>query len=310
MEAGEIDQAGLRHLVRFCADRGLNGAVVLGSNGEFPYFTFEEKCRVMAVAAEASAGRIPVIGTASAYGTDEAVALARAAGAAGCKAVMAVLPTYFKVDAEAARRHFRAIASEGGLPVFFYYFPEVSGLVLKPPDIADIAAVDGVVGAKITVANRHFLKRVTEESREYGWRVFTGTTFLLRRCLEFGGAGVFCPLPLIVPEEAKSIYEYTQRGDRTRAARAQRRLLKALPLFSGLNAPTSLQALGFRLLSSAPYSGPGKRMPPSHTLMKEALRLAGHPISNTVRRPFTAVDEAQSRLVRRTLEGMGRVGVF
>jgi dihydrodipicolinate synthase/N-acetylneuraminate lyase len=91
-ESGAIDDAGIRHLVHFCAEQGFDGAVALGSNGEFPYLTFEEKCRVMQVAAEAGRGRLAVIGTASAPGTEEAIALAHAARSAGCDAVMAPGP--------------------------------------------------------------------------------------------------------------------------------------------------------------------------------------------------------------------------
>jgi len=306
--SGEIDAAGVAHLVRFCAEHGFDGAVVLGSTGEFPYFTFEEKCRVMNVAAEAAEGRIPVIGTASACGTEEAIALARAAHRAGCDAVMAALPTYFKVDASTARGHFQALAAEGGLPVFFYYFPEVSGLVMRVREIAEIAALEGVVGAKITVVNKAFLREVIDETRRHGWRVFTGTTFLFLYCLETRGAGVFCPLPLVLPDEVKSISDDFRRGETTRAAHTQRRLLKALPLFSGVSAPVGLQVMVFRLLASLPYRGPGRRMPPTHALLKEALRITGHPITSAVRRPFPAVDEKQRGLVRRTLRGLGLPG--
>jgi uncharacterized protein (DUF2147 family) len=56
----QLDEAGLRHLVRFCIKKGFSGVVVLGSAGEFPYLSFDEKERVMAVAAEEGSGRIPV----------------------------------------------------------------------------------------------------------------------------------------------------------------------------------------------------------------------------------------------------------
>ena len=136
----QVDEAGVRHLVAYCADEGLDGAVVLGSTGEFPYLSFEEKCRVMAVAAETGGGRIPVIGSASAHGTNEAVALARAARDAGCDAVLATLPLYYALDLAAVERHFETLAREGGVPVFFYYFREVAGLALKPRARAEIEA--------------------------------------------------------------------------------------------------------------------------------------------------------------------------
>jgi len=301
----QVDEAGVRHLVGYCAHEGLDGAVVLGSTGEFPYLSFEEKCRVMAVAAETGGGRIPVIGSASADGTDEAVALARAARAAGCDAVLATLPLYYALDLAAVERHFETLAREGGVPVFFYYFREVAGLALKPREIERIASIEGVVGAKITTLSQAFLRDVIRRTHPHGFRVFTGTSFLAERCLASGGAGVFCPLPLLAPAELRALFACIERGERSRARAAQHRLRRAIPLMNGSTASTALLALGFALASSAPFGAPGGRPRASHGLVKEALRLCGHPIDNTVKRPTDEVTPAESALVEKTLRSLG-----
>jgi 4-hydroxy-tetrahydrodipicolinate synthase len=300
-----VDEAGVRHLVRYCADEGLDGAVVLGSTGEFPYLGFDEKCRVMAAAAEAGSGRIPVIGSASALGTDEAVALARAARDAGCDAVLATLPLYYALDVAAVVRHFETLVNEGEVPVFFYYFREVAGLALRPPEIERIAMIDGVVGAKITTLSQAFLRDVIRRTRPHGFRVFTGTSFLAERCLAFGGAGVFCPLPLLAPAEVRALFQSVARGEDGRARELQRRLRRAIPLMNGSGAPPALLALGFALASRAPFGGPGGRPRASHGLIKEALRLRGHPIGNTVKRPTDEVTREESALVEKTLRSLG-----
>lgn len=301
----ELDEEGLRHLVRFSAEQAFDGAVVLGSNGEFPYLSFDEKRRVMQVAAEEAGGRLPIVGTASAYGTDEALELARMAKSAGCAAVMAALPLYFDVSLERAKQHMAAVANEGGLPTYYYHFPAVTGLALKPEELAEIAAIPGIVGAKLTIVDRPSLKRIIECTRAQDWRVFTGTTFLLESCLGFGGAGVFCPLPLLAPTEVKELVAAYRQGQTRRARQLQRHLLGALPLVSGMNTPAWLQARAFELLARAPFSRATSRTPAIHVLLKEALRICGHPISNAVKLPFEAATPAQSSLVRRTLQELG-----
>jgi 4-hydroxy-tetrahydrodipicolinate synthase len=303
-----LDEAGVRHLVASCAEEGFDGATVLGSTGEFPFLSFEEKCRVMAVAAETGAGRIPVIGSASAHGTDEAVALARAARSAGCDAVLAILPLYYALDFAAVERHFETLAREGGLPVFFYHYREVAGLALTPRQIERIARIDGVVGAKITTLSKTFLRAVIRRTRPHGFRVFTGTTFLAERCLAFGGAGVFCPLPLLAPDEVRALFESFERGARGRARALQNKLRRAIPLMNGSTTPPALLALGLALASSAPFGAPGGRPRASHGLLKEALRLCGHPIENTVKRPNDEVTPAESALVEKTLHALGWLG--
>jgi 4-hydroxy-tetrahydrodipicolinate synthase len=302
---GEVDEAGLCHLVEFCARRGMDGVVVLGSTGEFPYLDFDAKRNVMATAVTAAAGRIPVIGSASARGTDEAVALARTAGEVGCDAVMAALPLYYAVGAEGVRRHFETLAREGELPVFYYHFPEVTGLVLTPGEIESIASIDGIVGAKLSVMNARFLRAVIQRTRPLGWRVFTGSTFLLDSCLRFGGAGVFCPLPLLAPDEVRALVDAVDRGERARARRLQAHLRRALPLMAGIDAPPWILALGFAFASRLPRRGPGRPIGAFHARLKEALRLRGHPIGGAVKRPFEPVTDAERALVAKTLEALG-----
>lgn len=304
-EGGSPDEQGLRHLVDHCVSEGLDGAVVLGSNGEFPYLDFAAKRSVMEVAADAAGGRIPVIGTASAHGTDEAIALARAAGEAGCDAVMAALPLYFDLGVEAAVAHMDAIAREGGLPVFYYHFPDVTGLALSAAEIARIAAIPGVVGAKITVTNEGFLRDVIRATSSQGWRVFTGTSFLLQACVQAGGAGVFCPLPLLAPREIRDLHVASKTGDTERASEIQAHVRRAIPVMSGIDAPAEMLVQGFEAVASAEYQGSAARSQATHALVKEALRLCGHPIEPHVRRPFVAVGESERKILVRVLTDLG-----
>ena len=300
-----LDEKGLRHLVEFACAQNLHGVVALGSNGEFPYLTAEEKVRVMKIAADQAKGRLTVLAGASDYGTDQAVAYARAAREAGCDGVMAALPVYFAVEPAAAKAHFSALVKEGGLPVFFYYFPETTGLTLKPEEIAEIAALDGVPGAKLTVINKSFLKKTVAATRPHHWSVFVGTSFLLADALAMGGAGIFCPLPLVGPKDIKGIYEAWTAGDPRRAKELQNKVLRALPIMSGFKLPPAALAAGFKLLTSMRYKGPPARTKPGHHLVKEALRLQGHPITNRVRRPFLSATPEESELLKRTLSDLG-----
>jgi len=135
--------------------------------------------------------------------------------------------------------------------------------------------------------------------------VFAGTSFLLADTLEMAGAGVFCPLPLIGPKDLKGIYAAFQQGDKKPARSLQDKVLRAIPIMTGMNLPPAALAAGFKLLSSLRYKGPSARTKPGHHLLKEALRLQGHPLTNRVRRPFAPVTPKESELVKKTLADLG-----
>lgn len=302
---GEVDEDGLAHLVRHCADSGLHAAVVLGSNGEFPYLSHEEKLRVIRVAADAAGERILVVAGASAISTREAVAYARAAKEAGCRAVMSALPVYWQLSLEQVKDHFEILAREGELPVIFYYFPETTGLVLAPDEIAEIAAIQGIHGAKITVMNRSFLKRVIKFTRTSLFAVFAGSSLLMRYILKSGGAGVICPLPLIAPANCMDLYRAMEDGDLDKAQELQDHLLGALPLFTSIDFTAAVSVPYWKAMTAKPYVGPPERPISSVAMVKEALRLQGHPITSVVRKPCAPLTSEQSALVKKTLAAQG-----
>jgi len=301
----EVDEKGLGHLVEHCCDSGLHAAVILGSNGEAPYFTTEEKTRILQAAARAGKGRIPLVAGVAAFSTKESIALARAAKESGYQAVLAALNVYFQLDLEAVKAHFEALAREGGLPVIFYYFPEVTGLMLAPDEIAEIAALPGIHGAKITVMNRSFLKRVIKLTRTNLWAVFAGSSFMMRDALKMGAAGIICPIPLIAPKDCMDLYQAMTKGKFEEAEKIQNRLLGALPLFTDIEMPVSVAAPYFKALQRKPYTGPPDRPASSVVMVKEALRLQGHPITSAVRRPNPPIRKEQAAMVARILKAQG-----
>ena len=136
--------------------------------------------------------------------------------------------------------------------------------------------------------------------------MFSGTSFLLQDCLNMGGAGVFCPLPLVNPEILKDLYQACKSGDSAKAKKLQARVRLAIPLFTGAKVSPGLLAAGFELLYRLPFA-PSSRPIASHGMLKEALRLLGHPITNKVRRPYLEPDEGQAELVKKTLQNTGRL---
>lgn len=300
----KIDENGLKRLVRAAIEKQLDGVVVLGSNAEFPYLRFEEKIQVMEIAASASNGEIPVIGTASAWSTDQAIDLAKEAKTAGCDALMAALPVYFNLDLKNVVDHFKSLAKATDLPVYYYHFPDVTGLKIRPKDLARIAEIDGIIGAKLTVINRPFLKKAIESTRPYGWKVFTGTSLLLYDCLAFGGAGVFCPIPLVGTGDVRMLWDAFSSGDHKKAKQIQKKLLKTIPLFTGASLPPAILSLGFQFMVRLPFLS-GKRPVATHGLLKEALRLQGYLATSKVRRPNIEVSQAEQTLVEKTLASLG-----
>ena len=123
---GDINPDMIRPLVDFLIDRGVAGIYPLGSTGEGPLFTTEERKAVAAATVEAVSGRLPVIVHTGAMTTGETIDLTRHAQSIGADAASVITPWYFLHGEEALEAHYRAVLEAvAGFPVWLYNLAQV-----------------------------------------------------------------------------------------------------------------------------------------------------------------------------------------
>ena len=93
---GAVDEKTLRDLVDWHVDQGTNAIVPVGTTGESPTLDHGEHKRVVEIAIDAVAGRIPVIAGTGSNSTAEAIDLTKHAKQAGADAALVVTPYYNK----------------------------------------------------------------------------------------------------------------------------------------------------------------------------------------------------------------------
>lgn len=147
---GELNVEGTRQIFRKSATSGVDGAFVLGTTGEFPSMTFDERGRVVRVALEELAGKRCIIhvGAASRY---EVLRLIDQARDLGATEIAAITPYYLPATDDALRRHYAAISrASDGLRVYVYAFRARTGNYVTPEMMAELAALPNIAGAKVS----------------------------------------------------------------------------------------------------------------------------------------------------------------
>lgn len=224
-EGGEPALTLLRHNIRAYNAAPLAGYVVLGSTGEFPHLSYEEKLAVLATVREETApGKLVIAGTGG-VSTAETVRLTRAAAAAGAQAAMVVPPYYFRpaMTDEALERHYLAVAEASPIPVLLYNIPALAGVSLSPALVAVLAAHPNVAGIKDSSGDVALLQEYMREAPA-GFNVLTGTAATLLAALSAGGAGAILALANLAPWECVRLYETVTGGEYGPAGELQRRL--------------------------------------------------------------------------------------
>src|SRR3954451_272420 len=80
---GALDLPRLKSLIDWHVAEGTDGIVIVGTTGESPTVDVEEHCRLIELAVEYAAGRVPVIAGTGGNATKEAIELNRFAKKAG-----------------------------------------------------------------------------------------------------------------------------------------------------------------------------------------------------------------------------------
>ena len=150
---GAVDEAAVRRLARRQIDAGIHFLVPVGTTGESPTLSEDERVRVVELVAEEAAGRVPVLAGAGGYDTREVIHVGRRMGRAGATGLLSVTPYYNKPTPEGLFQHYSAIASEVALPIVVYNVPGRTGCNVDVATLVRLAGVPNIVGVKEASGN-------------------------------------------------------------------------------------------------------------------------------------------------------------
>ncbi len=296
----ELDSAGLKHLLNYYVESGCHGAVILGSGGEFAYLSYEERTRVTKDAIEAVAGRIPLVVGAGFGSKLETLKFIEQVGRWDVDGFLVIVPTYFPVGFDAVYDCFSLLCDASRKPIFYYHFPQATGLFFSPQQIAKLLSIEGMVGMKDSIVNMRAMGAHIDSTGALrtGHRksIFAGHSFAIPDTLNRGGAGAMAILPSVAPRLIVETHDACLSQDAGRAQGLQDRILNLIPLMNDLGPPVSLQRAAFKLLFHSPIalrSRPQSRV----AVIKETLRQLGHPIGNRVRGPQPQLAEGEAQQI-------------
>ncbi|MFP8888446.1 dihydrodipicolinate synthase family protein [Natrialbaceae archaeon A-CW2] len=204
---------------RFVVDGGAHGVFPLGTNGEFPLLTPDEKQGVVEAVVDEIDGDVPVIAGVGAPSTRETVAHAEHAEAAGADGIVVVTPYYYPLDHEAYLEHYERVAAATDLPIYIYHIPSKTGNAIPRSTLAALAEIDSIVGLKDSSKDVPWLAQSIDAHSELTF--LAGSDSLLFTGLEIGCSGMVSAVANVFPELVVELYEAYDEGDEARARELQ-----------------------------------------------------------------------------------------
>lgn len=152
LEDDAIDHESLSKLAHFLVGTGVQG-VGIGYGSEIYRMTDEERDDALRTAADAVAGRVPIVVATGANSTRATILRSLRARELGGGVLMIVPPGLPPAGPDDVVRHYRAVWDAVGLPIIVQDAPQMSGVVMSDALLQRLAdEVEGVVSIKIEVS--------------------------------------------------------------------------------------------------------------------------------------------------------------
>lgn len=202
---GRLLRAELAANISWLKDKGIHGILALGSTGEFPQMTLDERKHALATIAEYAAP-LPVIANISDIRPRAVAELGRCARELGLPAVAIMPPGFYPSRQDDVLAHFLHAADASGLPTFLYNFPELTGTRIDIETVAAFADRANMAGIKQSGREFAYHKDLIALGREKNFVVFSGADTRLPEVFELGAAGCIGGLVNIAPELMLHLY--------------------------------------------------------------------------------------------------------
>ena len=213
MENGAVDFAAVARIVDNLIEGGVDYILVLGTTGETPTLTTDERKALVRFVRERVAGRVHLMVGVGGNCTRDVITTLKTWDLSGYDAVLSVNPYYNKPNQEGLYQHFKAIAEASPLPIMLYNIPGRTGVNMTPETIARIATdcqnVIGVKEASGDLAQMERVKALTPSD----FLLISGDDGLTVEVIKRGGVGVISVLANAYCAETAEVVNLALDGD-------------------------------------------------------------------------------------------------
>ena len=213
MENGAIDFAAVAKIVDNLIAGGVDYILVLGTTGETPTLSADERKALIRFVRDRVAGRVKLMVGVGGNCTHDVVKTLRTWDLRGYDAVLSVNPYYNKPNQEGLYQHFKAIAEASPLPVMLYNIPGRTGVNMAPETIARLATdCDNIIGVKEASGNLEQMEQIKALTPS-DFLLISGDDGLTVEVVKRGGVGVISVLANAYPAETKEVVSLALDGN-------------------------------------------------------------------------------------------------
>ena len=236
-----IDFDALGQLIDHLINGGVEYIVTMGTTGETPVLSKEEKKSIIAFTYAHVNGRVPVVVGIGGNSTQEVIADLQYFPLEQATAVLSASPYYNKPSQEGIFQHYKALAAASPKPIILYNVPGRTGRNMSAATTLRLAALPNIVGIKEASGDMQQCIEILKDRPDH-FMVVSGDDGLAMPQMACGMDGVISVAANVFPKQFSEMIRYSLAFDFTAAKKLNDLLLKGYDLMFAENNPAGAKA--------------------------------------------------------------------
>ncbi len=227
----EVDYGKAGELANHLLENGSDSILVLGTTGEVPTLSKNEKLKLFETVVEQVGDRAPVIAGTGSYSTADSIEMTKKVEEIGVDGILVVVPYYNKPPQDGLYQHYKMIAEETSLPVIIYNVPGRTSRNIEPETISKLAEIDNIIAVKEASGNIAQVAIISRLTEGKDFSILSGDDNMTLPVLSVGGQGVVSVASHLVGNDIKKMIGYFKEGNIEKAIAINKKLG---PVFEGI----------------------------------------------------------------------------
>ena len=237
-----VDYAALGKLIHYIINGGVEYIVTLGTTGETPVLSKEEKLEIIRFTMEEVNQRVPVVVGIGGNDTRSVVSDLESYPLDGAVAVLSASPYYNKPSQEGLYEHYRTIAAASPKPIILYNVPGRTGRNMTARTTIRLASeVDNIAGIKEASGDMGQCMEILRD-RPADFLVVSGDDALALPQMACGMDGVISVAANSFPRQFSDMVRRCLQGEYAEAKKINDTLIDAYQLMFEENNPAGVKA--------------------------------------------------------------------
>ena len=238
-----IDFAALGRLIDHTINGGVNYIVAMGTTGESPTLTKDEKKAVVSYVVETIDNRVPLVVGIGGNNTQDVINTVRHANLTGVDGILSVAPYYNKPGQRGLFQHFKAIATCSPVPVIMYNIPGRTCVNISADTCLELAhECENIVGVKESSGDLIQIMKIIKGKSE-NFSVISGDDMMTIPVIAAGGSGVISVLANAFPAQCSELVNHALKGNFKSAREIQFRFIEMIELLFVEGNPSGVKSV-------------------------------------------------------------------